>query len=84
VDAKKRFGEIAHMKRIDFIKAKLIKETSLGVWQPFPITHEANHQKAESSLTKSQILSIISLILNPFLGESERSHFRGLSSKFLQ
>jgi len=50
VDAKKRFGEIAHMKRIDFIKAKLIKETSLGVWQPFPITHEeANHQKAESS-----------------------------------
>jgi hypothetical protein len=67
VDAKKRFGEIAHMKRIDFIKAKLIKETSLGVWQPFPITHEeANHQKAESSFTKSQILSIIDS-LNPFL-----------------
>ena len=50
MDAKKRFGEIAHMKRIDFIKVKLIKETSLGVWQPFPITYEeANHQKAESS-----------------------------------
>ena len=28
-----RFGEIAHMKRIDFIKAKLTKETSLGIWQ---------------------------------------------------
>jgi hypothetical protein len=27
----KRFGEIAHMKRIDFIKAKLTKETSLGI-----------------------------------------------------
>ena len=25
-----RFGEIAHMKRIDFIKAKLTKETLLG------------------------------------------------------
>lgn len=48
-DAKKRFGEIAHMKRIDFIKAKLIKETSLGVWQPFPITHEeAKHQKLKA------------------------------------
>ena len=55
------------MKRIDFIKAKLIKETSLGVWQPFPIKHEeANHQKAEGSFTKSQILSIIT----SFSGES--------------
>ena len=68
----KRFGEIAHMKKIDFIKAKLIniKETSLGIWQSFSITHEdkeANHQKAESSLTKSQILSIIIInSLNPF------------------
>ena len=69
----KRFGEIAHMKRIDFIKAKLTKETSLGVWQPIPITHEeADHQKAESSLTKSQIINS----LNPFLGESERLRFR--------
>lgn len=77
----KRFGEIAHMKRIDFIKAKLTKETSLGIWQPIPITHEEpNHQKAESSLTKSQILSIINS-LNPLLGESERSRFRGLSRK---
>ena len=66
MDAKKRFGEIAHMKRIDFIKVKLIKETS-------PITHEeANHQKAESSLTKSQILSIINS-LNPFL-VNQNSH----------
>ena len=49
MDAKKRFGEIAHMKRIDFIKAKLIKETSLDVWQPFPITHEeAKHQKLKA------------------------------------
>ena len=51
----KRFGEIAHMKRIDLIKAKLTKETAIDVWQPIPITHEeANHQKADSSLTKSQ------------------------------
>ena len=67
------------MKRIDFIKAKLTKETSLGVWQPIPITHEEADQ--ESSLTKSQTLSIINS-LNPFLSESERSRFRGLSSKF--
>ena len=61
----KRFGEIAQTKRIDFIKAKLTKETSLGIWQPIPITHEENHQKAESLLTKSQILCIINS-LNPF------------------
>jgi len=26
----KRFGEIAHAKKVDLIKAKLIKETSIG------------------------------------------------------
>ena len=37
------------MKKIDFIKAKLIKETSLDIWQPFPITHEeAKHQKLKA------------------------------------
>lgn len=77
----KRFSEIAHMKRIDFIKAKLTKETSLGIWQPIPITQEEeNRQKAESSLKKSHILSIINSLI-PFLSESERSRFRGLSSK---
>ena len=62
----KRFGEIAHTKRIDFIKATLTKETSLGIWQPIPtIREEADCQKAESSLTKSQILSVINS-LTPF------------------
>ena len=59
----KRFGEIVHTKRIDFIKAKLTKETLLGFWQPIPIIREeADHQKTESLLTKSQILSIINSI----------------------
>ena len=63
MDAKKRFGEIAHMKRIDFIKVKLIKEISLGVWQPFPITHEeANIRRLKAH---NEITDINSL--NPFL-----------------
>jgi hypothetical protein len=33
----KQFSEIAQMKRIDFIKARLIKKISLGAWQPIPI-----------------------------------------------
>ena len=32
-----RFSEFAQMKRIDFIKARLIKKTALGAWQPIPI-----------------------------------------------
>ena len=40
----KRFGEIAHIERIDFIKSKLSKESLLGFWQPIPIIGE--HQKA--------------------------------------
>ena len=77
----KRFGEIAHTKRIDFIKAKLTKETLLGFWQPIPIIREeADHQKTESLLTKSQILSIINS-LTPSLSDSERFRFRGLSNK---
>ena len=53
-------------KGIDFIKAKLTKETLLGTRQPVStIREEANSQKAESSLTKSQILSIINS-LTPF------------------
>ena len=72
----KRFGEIAHAKRIDLIKAKLIKETSLGIWQPIPIIREeADHQQAESLLTKSEILSIINS-LTLLLGDSRRSRFR--------
>jgi len=64
-------------KGIDFIKAKLTKETLLGIWQPIStIREEANSQKTESSLTKSQILSIIN-----FLSDSQRLRFRGLSSK---
>ena len=36
----KRFSEIASMKRIEFIKAKLIKKTSLDIWHPIPIIRE--------------------------------------------
>ena len=77
----KRFSEIASMKRIEFIKAKLIKKTSLDIWHPIPITREeADLQKTESSLTRSQILSIINSLI-PFLDDLDRSRFRGLSSK---
>ncbi|CAG8842866.1 30449_t:CDS:2, partial [Racocetra persica] len=34
----KRFSEIAHMKRIELIKAKLINKTALDIWHPIPIT----------------------------------------------
>ena len=44
------------------------------------IREEADHQQAESLLTKSEILSIINS-LTPLLGDSQRSRFRGLSSK---
>jgi len=58
--------KIAHTKRINFIKAKLTKETLLGTRQQIStIREEANSQKAESSLMKSQILSIINS-LTPF------------------
>ncbi|CAG8472415.1 12297_t:CDS:2 [Dentiscutata heterogama] len=40
----KRFSEIACMKRIEFIKAKLINKTALDIWYPMPITcEEADH-----------------------------------------
>ena len=74
----KSFSEIARMKRIEFIKGK----TSLGACQPIPVTsEEADHQKDENLLTKSQLLSIINS-LTPFLGDLQRSHFRGLSSQY--
>jgi hypothetical protein len=77
----KRFSEIAQMKRIDFIKARLIKKISVGAWQPIPITCEdANNQKAENLLTKSQLLSIINSLI-PLLNDLERSRFQGLSNK---
>ena len=53
----------------------------MGFWQPIPIIgEEADHQKTESLLTKSQILSIINS-LTPSLSDSERFRFRGLSNK---
>ena len=73
----KRFSEIAQMKRIDFIKARLIKKISVvvGAWQPIPITREdANNQKAENLLTKPQLLSIINSLI-PLLGDLERLLF---------
>ncbi|RHZ48564.1 hypothetical protein Glove_546g15 [Diversispora epigaea] len=46
----KNFMEIAHRKRIKFIREKLSKKIS---WHSIPITcEEANLQKSESSLTK--------------------------------
>ncbi|CAG8744155.1 11267_t:CDS:2 [Dentiscutata erythropus] len=77
----KRFSEIARMKRIEFIKAKLINKTALDIWHPIPITcEEADHQKNESSLKKSEILSIINSLIHS-LGNSDRLHFRSLLNK---
>ena len=40
----KKFSEIAQMKRVDFLKARQFKKTSLGTWQPIPVTsEEADH-----------------------------------------
>ncbi|KAF0559384.1 hypothetical protein F8M41_006138 [Gigaspora margarita] len=76
-----RFSEIASMKRIEFIRANFINKIPLGIWHPISITYEeAELQKNESSLKKSEILSIINL-LTPSLGDLDRSHFRGLSKK---
>ena len=64
----RRFGKIAHMKRIDYIKAKLIKETSLGVLATNSNNtyEEENLQKAESSLTKSQVLSMNGYVFDAY------------------
>ncbi|CAG8784260.1 13034_t:CDS:1, partial [Gigaspora rosea] len=76
-----RFSEIASMKRNEFIKATLIKKTPLGIWHPIPITcDEAELQGSESSLKKSEILSIINSLI-PSLGDLDRLRFRGLSNK---
>jgi hypothetical protein len=65
----KKFTEIAQTKRIEFIKSTLIKKNSSSIWHSIPITYEeANLQQAETSLTKSQILSIINS-LTPFLND---------------
>ncbi len=63
------------MKRIEFIKAKLIKKTSLNIQYPIPIIcEEVDFQKTKSSLIKSQILSIINSLI-PFLDDLDQSHF---------
>ncbi|CAG8803113.1 32784_t:CDS:1, partial [Racocetra persica] len=60
----KRFSEIANTKRIEFIKAKLINKIALEIWHPIPITcKEADFQKTESFLTKSQLSSIINSLI---------------------
>jgi hypothetical protein len=77
----KKFTEIAQTKRIEFIKSTLIKKNSSSIWHSIPITYEeANLQQAETSLTKSQILSIINS-LTPFLNDLDRLRFRNLSNK---
>ncbi len=69
------------MKKIEFIKAKLIKKTLLDIWHLISITREeVNLQKTESSLIRSQILSIINSLIS-FLDDLDRSHFWDLSSK---
>jgi len=73
----KKFSEIARMKRVDFLKARRIKKTSLDAWRPIP---EADRQKNENLLTKSQLLSIINS-LTPLLSDIEQSRFRSLSSQ---
>ncbi|CAG8731841.1 15483_t:CDS:1 [Cetraspora pellucida] len=76
-----RFSEITSTKRTEFIKATLIKKTPLGIWHPIPITcDEAELQKSEGSLKKSEILSIITSLI-PSLGDSDQSRFCGLSNK---
>ncbi|CAG8648988.1 4591_t:CDS:2 [Cetraspora pellucida] len=76
-----RFSEIASTKRNEFIKATLIKKTPLGIWHPIPITcDEAELQKSEGSLKKSEILSIIISLISS-LGDLDRPRFRGLSNK---
>ncbi|CAG8774885.1 11860_t:CDS:1, partial [Racocetra fulgida] len=60
---------------IEFIKAKLINKTALKIWHPIPIIYEkADFQKTESSLTKSQLSSIINSLI-PSLDDSDHSHF---------
>jgi len=77
----KKFSEIARMKRVDFLKARRIKKTSLDAWRPIPVTsEEADRQKNENLLTKSQLLSIINS-LTPLLSDIEQSRFRSLSSQ---
>ncbi|CAG8839641.1 32723_t:CDS:2, partial [Racocetra persica] len=57
------------------------QKITLEIWHPISITcEEADFQKTESSLTKSQLSSIINSLI-PSLGDSDRSHFQGLSSK---
>ncbi len=71
----KRFNEIASIKRIEFIKKKLIKKTSLGIWHLISITcEEADLQKTENSLIKLQILFIINSLI-PFLSDLDQLHF---------
>jgi len=77
----KKFSEIARMKRVDFLKARRIKKTALDAWRPIPVTsEEADRQKNENLLTKSQLLSIINS-LTPLLSDIEQSRFRSLSSQ---
>ena len=77
----KKFSEIAHKKRAEFIKAVLIDKSPLGIWHPIPITRdEADFQQSEISLTKTEILTIINSLI-PSLDDSNQLRFRSLSSK---
>ncbi|CAG8446429.1 633_t:CDS:2 [Cetraspora pellucida] len=77
-----RFSKIACIKRIEFIRAKLINKILLDIWCPITIIYnKIELQKTKSFLTKSQILSIINT-LTLFLDNSDQLCFHGLSNKF--
>ena len=77
----KKFSEIAHIKRAEFIKAVLIDKSSLGIWHPIPITRdEADFQQSETSLTKIEILTIINSLISS-LNDLDQLCFQSLSSK---
>ncbi|CAG8581530.1 798_t:CDS:2, partial [Dentiscutata heterogama] len=83
IDIKQR-NDIASMKRIEFIKAILIKNTSSDIWCLISITcKKAELQKSKRSLKKSEILSIINSLTSS-LGDLDQLHFCGLSNNFCE
>ncbi|CAG8701422.1 767_t:CDS:2 [Dentiscutata erythropus] len=66
-------------RRIDELEKN--NKQLLSIWRPILIIcDEAEFQKSKGSLKKSKILSIINSLISS-LGDSDRSHFRGLSNK---
>ncbi|CAG8666191.1 3106_t:CDS:2, partial [Racocetra persica] len=73
-------SQIGNMKKCCFCQVSDI-DNKKQIWHPIPITcEEVDFQKTKNSLTKSQLSSIINSLI-PSLGDSDHSHFRGLSNK---